>query len=109
MKVNNNIIKENTLFLIAEAGVNYYDIAKKEHISNVVAAKLMVREASLAGADAIKFQIYKAEKLASKYSPSYWDTTKEKTTSQYELFKKFDTLTNKDWEEIARYAKKNNI
>lgn len=109
MKVNNNIIKKNTLFLIAEAGVNYYDIAKKEHISNVAAAKLMVKEAALAGADAIKFQIYKAEKLASKYSPSYWDTTKEKITSQYELFKKFDTVTNENWEEIAKYAKKNSI
>ncbi len=109
MKINNNIIKEDRLFFIAEAGVNFYDIAKKEHISNVAAAKLMVKEAALAGADAIKFQIYKAEKLASKYSPSYWDTTKEKITSQYELFKKFDTLTNENWEDIARYAKENNI
>ncbi len=109
MKVNNNIIQENRLFLIAEAGVNYYDIAKKEGISNVAAAKLMVREAALAGAHAIKFQIYKAGKIASKYSPSYWDTTKEPITSQYELFKKFDTTTNEDWEEIAKYAKKNNI
>ena len=73
---------KNSLFIIAEAGVNYYDIAKKEKISVLEAAKLMVKEAALAGADAIKFQIYKAEKLASKYAFAYWDTTKEKIKSQ---------------------------
>ena len=29
------------------------------------------------GADGIKFQTYKAELIASKNSPSYWDLTKE--------------------------------
>ena len=39
-----NIFDEEP-FLIAEIGVNYYDIAKKENISNMEAAKLMVKEA----------------------------------------------------------------
>ena len=51
------------------------------------AAKLMCKEACDAGADAVKFQTYKAETIASKYSPSYWDTSEEPTTSQFELFK----------------------
>jgi N-acetylneuraminate synthase len=106
---NKNIPGKSGPFIIAEAGVNYYDIAEKEKISALEAAKLMVREAASAGADAIKFQIYKAEKLASKYSTAYWDITKEKTTSQFELFKKFDKLTDKDYSEIAKCAKKNNI
>ena len=74
-------------FLIAEIGVNYYDIAKKENISNMDAAKSMVKEAKDAGCNAVKFQSYKANTIASKNSPAYWDTNEEPTTSQYELFK----------------------
>lgn len=91
-------------FLIAEIGVNYYDIAQKEDISNMDAAKLMIKEAKLAGADAVKFQSYKADTIASKNSPSYWDTGEEPTTSQYELFKKFDSFGKEEYIELAKYC-----
>lgn len=78
-------INQGKFVLIAEIGVNYYDIAKKEGISNMEAAKLMVREAKKAGVHAVKFQSYKARTLAAKDSPAYWDTTEEPTSSQYEL------------------------
>jgi N-acetylneuraminate synthase len=108
--INNKTISETSkLFIIAEAGVNYYDIAKKANIEPIEAAKLMIKEAADAGADAIKFQTYKAEKLASKYSPAYWDTTKESTKSQYELFKKYDKFGEEEYHELARYAKEKNI
>jgi len=93
-------------FLIAEIGVNYYDIAKKENISNMEAAKLMVKEAKDAGCDAVKFQSYKADTIASKNSPAYWDMNEEPTSSQYELFKKFDSFGEKEYKEIADYCKK---
>ena len=96
-------------YIIAEVGVNYYDIAQKEKISPMAAAKLMIDKAKAGGADAIKFQSYKAAKLASKYSPAYWDTTKEKTKSQYELFKKFDQFGAKEYLALARYAKTKGI
>ncbi len=67
-------INQGKFVLIAEIGVNYYDIAKKEGISNMEAAKLMVREAKKAGVHAVKFQSYKARTLAAKDSPAYWDT-----------------------------------
>ena len=92
-------------FLIAEIGVNYYDIAKKENISNMDAAKLMVREAKDAGCNAVKFQSYKANTIASKNSPAYWDTNEEPTTSQYELFKKFDSFGEEEYREIADYCR----
>ena len=57
-------------YIIAEIGVNYYDIAKKENLSLMEAAKLMVKKAKESGADAVKFQSYKANKIASKNSPS---------------------------------------
>lgn len=99
-----DILEKQGYFLIAEIGVNYYDIAKKESISNMDAAKMMCRCAKEAGADAVKFQTYKAEKIASKYSPSYWDTDEESTTSQYELFQKYDSFGEEEYREIAAYC-----
>ena len=110
IKINSKTILETSKpFIIAEAGVNYYDIAKKKNIPPTDAAKLMIKDAANAGADAIKFQTYKAEKIASRYSPTYWDPSKESTKSQYELFKKYDKLGEEEYKELARYAKEKNI
>ena len=92
--------------LIAEVGVNYYDIATQRGISNMEAAKLMCLEARDAGVHAVKFQTYKAETLAAAVSPSYWDTSEEPTTSQRELFKKFDSFGEAEYREIAEYCDK---
>ncbi|WP_346937720.1 N-acetylneuraminate synthase family protein [uncultured Clostridium sp.] len=100
----NEIKNSNKPFIIAEIGVNYYDIAKKLNISVIEAAKLMIKEAKEAGADAAKFQSYKAEKIASKQSPAYWDQTEENTSSQYELFKKFDKFGKDEYQELAHYC-----
>ena len=99
----------NSPYIIAEIGVNYYDIAKKQNISLMAAAKLMVKEAKEAGADAVKFQSYKANKIASVNSPSYWDTTKESITNQFDLFKKFDLFGEKEYEELYKYCQEINI
>ena len=92
-------------FLIAEIGVNFYDIAKKEKISDIDAAKLMISEAKSCGVDAVKFQSYKAETIASKNSPAYWDLSEEPTTSQFELFKKFDKFGADEYRQLADYCK----
>lgn len=91
-------------FLIAEIGVNFYDIAKKEGISDMDAAKLMIDEAKKCGVDAVKFQSYKAETIASRNSPAYWDLSEEPTTSQFELFKKFDKFGAEEYKELADYC-----
>jgi len=88
-------------FLIVEAGVN--------HEGDLEVAKKMIEEAAKAGADAIKFQTYKAGTIASKYSPSYWDRTKEASSSQYELFQKYDKFWKAEYEVLARHCKDNNI
>ena len=68
--------------LIAEIGVNYYDIATKLGISNMEAAKLMCDEARAVGIHAVKFHSYTAENLAAAESPAFWYTNEEPTLSQ---------------------------
>ena len=91
--------------LIAELGVNFYDTARVEGISPLEAAKKYVRAAKDAGCDAAKFQSYKANTIVSKNSPAYWDTSKEATKTQYELFQKFDHFGEEEYREIAAYCK----
>jgi len=83
-------------YIIAEIGVN--------HENSMITAKRLVNEAKEGGAHAVKFQSYKAETLASKDSPAYWDTTKEPTKSQFELFKKHDSFWKDEMQELKDYC-----
>ena len=83
-------------YVIAEAGVN--------HEGSMDIARRLIDEAALGGADAIKFQTYKAGTLASKHSPAYWDTSKEPTPSQYELFKKHDSFWKGEFENLKKHC-----
>lgn len=96
-------------YLIAEAGVNYYEIAQKEGISLLEAAVMMIEEASQAGANAVKFQAYKADRLASKEAPAYWDTSKESTISQHYLFQRYDKLEYEEYKILAGECEKRGI
>ncbi|MCE7749196.1 MAG: acetylneuraminic acid synthetase [Candidatus Heimdallarchaeota archaeon] len=98
LKIGNRIIQEGGKpFVIAEAGVNYEN--------SMETALEMVRQAAANGADAIKFQSYKAETLAAKDSPAYWDTDK----TQRDFFKLYDSFSEDDYKELAREAKRNKI
>lgn len=93
-------------YIIAEIGVNFYDTARVMGITPLEAAKLYIDRAAEAGIDCAKFQSYKAGTIASKNSPAYWDTTKEPTGSQYELFLKFDSFGAEEYRELADYTHK---
>ena len=88
-------------YLIAEAGVN--------HECSMKIALKMIKLAKMGGADAIKFQYYKAETLASKKSPAYWDTKKEKSKNQFQLFKKYDQFNFSNFEKLHKECKKYGI
>ncbi len=83
-------------FVIAEAGVN--------HEGEMEIARRLIAEAAEAGANAIKFQTYRADTIAVRDSPAYWDTSKEPITSQHKLFQKYDKFWKDEFEELKRYC-----
>ena len=85
-------------YIIAEIGVN--------HENSFDTAIKIIDLAKEGGADAVKFQSYKADTLASKDSPAYWDITKEPTLNQNKLFKKYDSFEAKDYLNLFLYCKK---
>ncbi len=91
----------NRSFLIAEAGVNHENSFDK--------AKKMIIDASKSGADSIKFQTYKASTLASKKAMSYWNTNKEKETSQHKLFSKYDKFGYKEYRDLKEICDNHKI
>ena len=102
IEIGNRVISHGSMpYIIAEIGVN--------HEGSLERAKELIRLAHEGGADAVKFQTYKAETLAAKESPAYWDLSKEPTKSQYELFKKYDHFGEQEYELLAEYCRKAGI
>ena len=102
IKIGKKIINQySDPYFIAEIGVN--------HEGSMLSAKKMINQANLIGLDAVKFQTYKAENLVIKNSPAYWDMSKEKTKSQFNLFKKFDSFNKSNYVNLYKYCKKKKI
>ena len=83
--------------IIAEAGVN--------HNGSVKLAKQMIEEAARAGADYIKFQTFKPEKLVSKYAQKadYQKKTTGNNESQLQMLEKL-ALSYDDFVELKKYC-----
>ena len=66
LKIGNKYIGINSpTYVVLEAGVN--------HNGSYERAIELIDKAHEAGADAIKFQTYKAETLVTKEAPKFWD------------------------------------
>ena len=101
IKIGNFLIGEDyPCFTIAEAGANHDGIVNN--------ALKLIDEAKESNVDSIKFQTYKAEKLTTKSAPKYWNDGKINET-QFDVFKKLDTLSKDNWKEIFEYAQKKQI
>ncbi|BDY13560.1 N-acetylneuraminate synthase [Hydrogenimonas cancrithermarum] len=83
------------VFIIAEAGVN--------HNGSVELAKKLIDVAAGAGADAVKFQTFKARKLVSRAAKkaAYQQETTDASESQYEMIKKLELDVDTHKELIA--------
>src|SRR5215471_9459025 len=89
-------------FIIAEAGVN--------HNGKLDQAKALVDMASEAGADCVKFQTFKAEKIVTKTAPkaTYQKKSKQGEVTQIEMLKKLE-LTEEMHHELIAYCNKKRI
>ncbi len=86
-----------SVFIIAEAGVN--------HNGSQDAARQLIDVAVDAGADAVKFQMFKAGKVVSRYAPKadYQERTTEATESQFAMLEKLE-LTEQAHRDLYAYA-----
>jgi len=92
-----------SVFVIAEAGVN--------HNGSIKLAKQLIDIASDAGADAVKFQTFKAEKLVSKNAKKaeyQQKNMQDEDNSQFAMLKKFE-LDIQTHKELINYCKTKNI
>ena len=89
-------------FIIAEAGVN--------HNGDVNLAKQLIDVAADAGADAVKFQTFRAEHVVSRNAPkaAYQTRTTDHAESQFEMVRKLE-LTETDHEVLISHAQARGI
>lgn len=89
-------------YIIAEAGVN--------HNGSLASAMELIDVAVQAGADAVKFQNFKAEKLVSRLAPKadYQKKLTDEDESQFDMLKRLE-LSQHDIAEIEAYCRQQNI
>lgn len=91
-----NKLKSGKPFFIAEAGVN--------HLGSIKIGEELIRKAAAAGANAIKFQSYKAKNLCTKNAPRFWDWEGEidKDGTQFDSYSHLDSFGENEHRELKR-------
>ncbi len=96
IKIGNKIIEESSpCFIVAEIGMN--------HNGNINLAKEIIKSAASCGVDAVKFQIFTAEKLVTKDAKTYGNEDGHLPDYQQEMYKKYE-LTEEQYKELKKYC-----
>lgn len=96
IQIGNQIIEETSPpYIIAEAGVHHYN--------SLTLAKEYMIQAKLCGVDAIKFQTYSANRIATTWAPTYWNDKSGKT--QFDIFAERSNLAYEDYRDLFNFAK----
>jgi len=90
-------------YIIAEAGVN--------HNGSYELATRLVDEAAAAGAQAIKWQIYKADTLCTRQAPRFWSWNGEvkQDGTQFDSYSELDSFPLDDYRRLAAYCREKGI
>tara|TARA_Y100000034_G_scaffold23597_3_gene27350 strand:- start:72 stop:1157 length:1086 start_codon:yes stop_codon:yes gene_type:complete len=90
-----NYIKSGRPYIVAEAGVN--------HLGSIELGERLISEAAGAGANAVKFQSYRAKTLCSKTAPRFWNWEGEekKGGTQYDSYSELDSFGHKEHAQLS--------
>ncbi len=104
IRIANRLIGEGKpVFIIAEAGVN--------HNGSPRLAKRLIDAAKASGADAVKFQIYRAKEVVTMGAPKALYQKKQSVSgeeTQYTMLKRLE-LSFKDFRMLHAYCRRRNI
>lgn len=89
-------------FLIADIGLNFYEIAQKENVSQLEAIKLMISEAKKCGVDAVNFGLFNEDAI---FSIDLYDDKSVKANASNELVKDLDEFGKKEFAELTDYCR----
>ncbi|MBI4617129.1 MAG: N-acetylneuraminate synthase family protein [Planctomycetes bacterium] len=90
----------HSVLVIAEAGVN--------HDGDTGQADRLVEAAQIAGADAVKFQIFRADSLVVRGAPKAGYQARDDSADQYEMLRRLE-LPPEEFRELARSAEERGL
>lgn len=102
MDIGGTSVSSNSVYFIAEAGVN--------HNGDVEQGKKLVEAAAQAGADAVKFQTFSADRLVTEDSrkAEYQQESTDTDESQYEMLERL-ALSQANQQTIKAYCESHDI
>jgi N-acetylneuraminate synthase/N,N'-diacetyllegionaminate synthase len=102
MDIGGSVIDSDTTYFIAEAGVN--------HNGDLGLARELIDAAAAAGADAVKFQTFRADRLVTKSATkaTYQTEQTDAEESQFDMLQRYE-LSRDDHEQLMSYADERGI